>query len=264
MDKEYILVTGGTGNIGGKIVAHLLKKECNVIYTSRSRQHLKELRTLFEGKIEKESDAQGVVLDLCDFESLTNFLKEIKRYKITAFINNAAIDNTDFIKDIKYNSLKRIMDVNCAMPILLMSDLLTNWVEKKVSGKIINISSLLAIFGSPKSALYSASKAAMESFLRNVTTEYAKYGIMSNTIRIANIAGDLINENEKTRIIPYDYYPQENKKNSMQETPSQRLLSVVELINLIDFLLFSEIGYLNGQSINLDGGISIKYPNYSL
>lgn len=262
MHNGYIILTGAAGNIGNKLAYFLLGKGQRLILTSRREEHLQEMREVFSVY---PDTLLTRVLDLSDKHSIESFVESINELPISALINNAATDNIDSLEDLTYENIRDIVNVNYVGTAYLSTVLAQMAASKKRKLNIVNISSLLSIYGASKSAAYSASKAALEAFARNLTVEFADKGIVCNTIRLAGISGDLNLLGSETHVVRYDKQTDiENKKNDINHIPAKRFSTFEEINNVVEFLISDKSQYINGQSINIDGGISIQYPGYSI
>jgi len=262
MLNNYIILTGASGNIGNKLAYFLLNKGYALIITSRNIEHLEEMQNIFQ---EYKNSIVFKELDLADQKSIESFVDSLRGLRIKGLVNNAATDNVDTIERLSYENLQNIININYVGTVYLSKMLVQQSVDKGQSLNIVNISSLLSIFGAKKSAAYSASKAALEAFTRNLTVEYADKGIVCNSIRIAGVAGDLNIYGSKTKVIRYDEkLTIKNKKNDIKQIPTGRFLTFAEINSMVEFLLSDKAMCLNGQSINIDGGTSIKYPGYNI
>ncbi len=262
MNKKYIILTGVAGNVGGQLASFLLERNYRMILTVQKAEHV----PLIADHLKKfENNFQILVLDLNEQESIEDFVEKINDIGISGLINCAACDNIDDITTLSYENMKNIMNVNYLGTAYLTKKLVQKNILAEQPLHIVNISSLLSIYGSHKSAAYSASKAALEAFSRNVVCEFADKGIICNTIRLAGINGDVDIYGSQAEVKGFDKYKvKKNTKNELSSIPNKRLANFMEINKLIEFLLSGKSDYINGQVINIDGGISIKYPGYSI
>ncbi len=259
MDK-YVVVTGATGNIGGKICAALLDKNINVIFTTRDSTLIEVLNDDFKN-VNSCAKFLGMTLDLADEVSAKKFLENTKRYSIVSFISNAAIDNLEFVESINYDMLRLTMKVNFEIPAMIISHLVKRWKRERVDGKIIGISSLCAVMGDEKSSVYAASKAALESYIRCVAVELGKYGISANVLRVSALGAKLIGSSDKSRVIHYSQNFSSVDLCDLRIIPSRHLVNTDALTKMIIHLL-QDNGNITGQTINVDCGLSVVYPKY--
>ena len=115
---------------------------------------------------------------------------------------------------------------------------------KKRSGSIVNISSVVGLIGNPGQANYSAAKAGVIGFTKTCAKEFASRGINVNAIAPGFI------ETEMTEKL--------NTDEILKAIPLGKLGSCSQIANLVSFLVSSNAGgYITGQTISIDGGMSI-------
>lgn len=155
-----ILVTGGSGGIGSKIVD--LFKSNNHEVTAPSR----------------------LELNLSD-----NFELQDAEYDI--IINNAGINPLNYLEESMDNN---VLKINYLAPLKIVTQCLPYMVNKKY-GRILNIGSIWIDSSKPKRSSYSASKSALHSLTKSISCEYAKYNILANTLSPGFIASELTYKN---------------------------------------------------------------------
>jgi 3-oxoacyl-[acyl-carrier protein] reductase len=261
MNEHHVILSGASGNIGGRLAHFLLLNGYNLIVTSKDAKKLSELKTIFS---KFSAQIKFYHLNLEHKASIDNFVKDIENISVTGLINNSATDNMDTISDLSYENMQSIMSVNYLGTAYLSKLMITKNIKTNRPLRIVNMSSLLSIYGAEKSAAYSASKAALEAFSRNIVSEFGHLGIFCNNIRVAGVSGNVNIYNKDKNIVRFDEPIPDNTKNNLNHIPERRFMKFEELSSFINFLLSGKCDYLNGQSMNIDGGISIKYPGYSI
>jgi len=167
IEKKTILITGGTSGVGLALV-DLLSKTNKVYIISRQGalpEHLKQNSSieLFHADLSDKRQLEKVVDDLLRKES-----------SIDVLFNNAAVQHTpEFLEDnFNYDGIQREVDVNftaiCHLTYLLLPALMNS-----SSGKIVNINSGLAIAPKRASAIYCATKSALDSFSKSLSYQLA-------------------------------------------------------------------------------------------
>ncbi len=118
------------------------------------------------------------------------------------------------------------------------------YMLKNKFGRIINITSIAGNAGDAGLSAYSASKGALSSASKAVATEYGRRGITVNCI-----APGLI-ETEAIKIIPNEYI-----KDIKKQIPMRRFGKPDEIASLVAYLASKKSAYINGQIINVNGGL---------
>ena len=115
---------------------------------------------------------------------------------------------------------------------------------KQRAGKIINVASVVGIMGNAGQTNYSASKAGVIGFTKSLAKEVASRGITANAIAPGFI------ESQMTEVLPEDV-----KEKMLAAIPLNRFGKPEEVANVVCFLASAEADYINGQVINIDGGM---------
>lgn len=261
---KTVLITGGTGNFGIRLARHFLQNGWFVLLTSRKEGNAKRAVKILTDETGRDA-IDGLVLDLRDRESIEKLVNTLVRKNIfpNALINNSAVDNVEDISSLSYENLSDIISVNFTGTAWLTKKIIEKWRSARKAGSIINISSLLSVLGSEKSSAYAASKAALESFSRCVAVETGRDDIRINTVRIAGMSGNLIGQHDESRVTDLSY-AEINRKNDFSKVPLRRAGNYGEFCELVLFLASEHSSYITGQAFNVDGGVSISYPGYSL
>src|SRR5690606_5999140 len=195
---------------------------------------------------ESGGEAYGVELDVTSKESVDKMVKDVldKYGRIDILVNNAGISQKITVEDMTLEDMHRIFAVNM-YGLFLCSQAVIKPMKEQKFGRIINISSVSAkrgggIFGG---AHYSASKAAVLGFSKNMAREVAQYGITVNSV-----APGLIN----TEI--WKSLPKEQAQTVIDGIPMGRPGETEEIASTVAFLASEEASYITGEEIDINGG----------
>jgi NAD(P)-dependent dehydrogenase (short-subunit alcohol dehydrogenase family) len=156
-------------------------------------------------------------------------------------INNAGVNP---LKPIDQITDQEVMRVNYTSPFEIIQQCLPYMINKNY-GRIINIGSIWIDIAKPKRAAYSASKSALHSLTKSLTSEYAFNNILTNTISPGFIGTDLTYQNNT----------KEELTILSAQVPVGRLGTTEEIAKLVYFLTV-ENTFITGQNIIIDGGYS--------
>lgn len=175
LNNSHIVITGGASGLGLKLVEQLQANN-KISVIARPSRGLDDIRKRYQNIDIYEAD----LADLVSVELAADAL--VKRgYKIDVLINNAAVQHTPkFIDDdFRYESIKREIDINftsiCALTYLLLPLLL-----KDTPSNIVNINSGLALVPKTSSAIYCATKGALNIFSKSLSHQLEATNISIN------------------------------------------------------------------------------------
>lgn len=191
-------------------------------------------------------EAIGIKVDITSKESVDAMVKTVLDTfgRIDVLVNNAGISQKVTVEDMTLNDMKRIFNVNM-FGLFLCSQAVLEPMKKQKYGRIVNLSSVSGkrgggIFGG---AHYSASKAGVLGFSKNLAREVAADGITVNSV-----CPGLIN----TEI--WKSLPKEQADKIIADIPAGRPGEPQEVADTICFLASKEASYITGEDIDINGG----------
>lgn len=245
LDGKIALVTGSSRGIGRDIAVSLAKHGAYVFLNYNN----------------SEASAVEVQKEINDFHGKCELLKfdvsknqEVKKSferitagfgKLNILINNAGVGKSSLAIRFKEDDYNTILDsnlkghFNCikyALPLLI----------KSTSGNIINMSSVLGITGDIGNSIYSASKAAIIGLTKSIALEYA-----SKNIRVNSIAPGFIRTDMTSNV------SEEVSKIVLSKIPLGYQAEPIEISNCVLFLVSNAAKYITGQTIAVDGGMTM-------
>lgn len=161
--------------------------------------------------------------------------------KFDIVINNAGINPLNGIMNVVGDD---VMRVNYTSPLKIIQCCLPYMVSNNF-GRIVNIGSIWIDVAKSDRLAYSASKSALHSLTKYITAEYAKFGILANTISPGYIATELTYKNNTEQDI----------KSIVNKVPVGRLGTPEEVAKLV-YQMTVENTFISGQNIIIDGGFT--------
>ncbi|HZH61479.1 MAG TPA: 3-oxoacyl-ACP reductase family protein [Metabacillus sp.] len=244
--KDRVAIVTGSGSkkgIGRTIALSLANQGAAVVVADLN---LEGIDDTVNAITEAGGKALGVELNVTNKESVDAMVdKVLTNYgKIDILVNNAGISQKVTVQDMTLEDMTRIFNVNM-YGLFLCTQAVLDTMKKQKFGRIINLSSVSAkrgggVFGG---AHYSASKAAVLGFSKNLAREVAVDGITVNSV-----APGLVN----TEI--WKSLPEEDAKKVIDSIPMGRPGEVSEIASAIAFLASEEASYITGEEIDINGG----------
>ncbi|RZL14299.1 MAG: SDR family oxidoreductase [Pedobacter sp.] len=212
---------------------------CLILHASRE-EHVTELR---EGNY-------VLAADLSDPDALKDFCKRLKAEHgddLYAVINNAGVAIDKPLIYQPERDIDHMMQVNLKAPIIITKAVIKLFGAKG-KGVIINVSSCVATTGNAYQSVYAATKAGLISFSRSMAKEVSLI-YEGSQIRVLSIAPGFI-ETAMTAAIP-----DKEKVKYLEMIPSGRFGKPEDIAETVAFLLSERSAYINGSSIDINGGL---------
>ncbi|WP_422116116.1 SDR family NAD(P)-dependent oxidoreductase [Brachybacterium sp. UNK5269] len=246
--QRTAIVTGAGGErgIGRKVVRKLLSQGWSVVAADIDGAAVES----FAAELIAEGGASviGVGVDISDQAAVDAAFARIDEEMppIAALVNLAGIPSPHSIFELTPDVWDRVMDVNGKGTLLMMQAAAKRMIEGGFGGRIVNTSSITALDGGGTFSKigYAAAKAAVQGLTRGAARELGKYGITANVILPGPIDTDIMGGT----------LTDERKAGMSANIPLERVGQPEEVAGLISFLVSEDSSYVNGTSINVDGG----------
>ena len=240
-DRKRALVTGGSGDIGGAVCRRLAADGCHVIVHANG--NLARAQAVVGEIVEAGGSAQAVAFDVADGEATNTAIGALLADgPVQVLVNNAGVHDDAPLAGMSDAQWRRVIDVSLhgffhiTRPLLLPMAR-TRW------GRIVSVSSVAAVLGNRGQVNYAAAKSALHGASKSLAREMGSRGITVNVVAPGVIAGRMADA----------AFPPEVVK---QMVPAGRAGTPDEVAALVGFLCSDSAGYVNGQVIGVDGGMS--------
>tara|TARA_Y100000590_G_scaffold85510_1_gene95643 strand:- start:3917 stop:4696 length:780 start_codon:yes stop_codon:yes gene_type:complete len=183
LSDQVALVTGASSGLGYRFAKVLAKCGAKVAISARRVEKLEELATEIRGD---GGICESIPVDMVDRESIRKAVQmtEDSLGTINTLINNAGIPDAQWAIKQSDELVDNVIDTNLVGPYLLSNEVARRLIDKKLPGRMVNISSMAAFNTTPQSAasLYSITKASVVRLTEALATEWARYNINVNCI----------------------------------------------------------------------------------
>ncbi len=244
LEGKVAVVTGGNSGIGHASAKKFKEEGATVIITGRSEEKVSAAAN--------ELGVQGVVANVKDLNALDSLVHKVKHEhgQVDILFVNAGIFAPAPVGQITEEMFDHQMGINFKGAVFTVEKFLP---ILKDGGSIINLSSVNAYTGMPNTAIYAASKAAMNSYTRTAATELAPRKIRINSVNPGPVY---------TPIFGKTGMPEEQLNGfaeAMQNrVPLKRFGQPEDIANLVGFLASDEASFITGAEYNIDGGINVN------
>jgi NAD(P)-dependent dehydrogenase (short-subunit alcohol dehydrogenase family) len=247
LEGKVAVVVGGTSGIGRTIALGLADAGADVIPASRREQKVKETAQDIENKGRRSLVLAVDATRRNEVEALTE--KVVERFgRIDILVNSAGAIWVGPFEEMPDEEYDKVMDA-CLRATVLTCQIIGRVMIQQRSGKIINISSMAALWGQPEILPYCASKGGVVQFSRGLAVEWAKYNIQVNDIApglfVTPLTEDIFTEPVMNRRLK-------------EKTPMGRLGELEDLQGAAIFLASPASNFITGETIRVDGGLFIN------
>ncbi|MDG2002173.1 MAG: SDR family NAD(P)-dependent oxidoreductase [Novosphingobium sp.] len=242
MQGKVAIVTGAAGGIGEAVVRCLGAKGVKVIGTGRTASKLEVLKTALGDKMEFDYVACDVTSDDAPEKIVNAAIEKFGRLDI--LVNNAGSFNFGPVHETDDAMLDEVLTISLRAPFRLCREALKH-IGK--GGSFIFIGSTWGIYGTPGGGAYSVVKSGQIGLTQTMAAEYGATGIRSNYV-----APSVVRTEMTDAFWDLDFF----KRTNHELTPIDREATTDDVGYMVAFLCSDEAGFVNGQTIGVDGGIS--------
>lgn len=252
MTNKIAIVTGGSRGLGKDMALRFAEKGTDVILTYHTKQdEAKEVSVQIESMGQKSAVLQ---LDMSDFKSLDGFIQQLSDVlkdkwntdKFDFLINNAGIGATIPFTQVTEEDFDRFLNIHYKGVYFLTQKALPLMND---GGRIVNLSSGTTRFCVPGYSVYASMKGAMETLTRYLAKELGPRGINVNIVAPGPIETDFNNAGIRNN-------PQ-MKSNLANMTALGRVGEAEDIGGVVAFLCSDDARWINGQRIEVSGGINL-------
>lgn len=246
---KVALVTGGTHGIGMAIAKTLGSAGAKIVVNDISDEKLAECKDEYK---KTGLDVYTLNFDVTSEEAVDNGISEVEKNvgPIDILVNNAGIIKRIPILDMPVADYKQVIDIDLVAPLIVAKRIAPGMIERR-SGKIINMCSMMSVYGRNSVSAYASAKGGLKLLTANMTCEWAKYNVQINGIGPGYIA------TAQTAPIREGGHPFNDLV--MTRTPAGRWGEPEDVGNAALFLASKASNFVNGHVLYVDGGILANF-----
>ncbi len=242
------MVTGGNGGIGLGMARGLAQAGARVLVAARDEQ---KGRAAVDELCGLGAEARFYAVDVTDEASVNAMAWAAKDAfgRIDILVNNAGMNVRRKPQDYSLDEWRRILDTNLTS-LFLCSNAVYPYLKQAGGGKIINVASMISLFGAPFAGPYGASKGGVVQYTRGLATAWAQDNVQVNAVLPGWIDTDLTRATR--REVPGFH------ERIVGRTPADRWGDPSDLAGIAVFLASTASDFVTGAAIPVDGGFSIQ------
>jgi 3-oxoacyl-[acyl-carrier protein] reductase len=229
--SKVVIITGSSKGLGAFLAKHYLEKGYIVAGCSRSEATI------------QDKNYRHFILDVSDEKAVVAMVRGVKKEfgRIDVLLNNAGVASMNHFLTTSLASVKKVFETNVFGSFLFARECAKSMMKNK-SGVIVNYSTVAVPLALEGEAIYSASKAALESLTKTTAKELGIHNIRVNSVGPTPVATDLIKA-----------VPKEKIDELIAKQTIHRLGLPQDVANVIDFFIDAKSEFITGQTIYLGG-----------
>jgi 3-oxoacyl-[acyl-carrier protein] reductase len=243
--RRVVLVTGASRGIGRAIAERFAREGSLVIINYVQSQSAAE--EVLASIRKDDGQAELARFDVTNGAAVNAAVQQIveRHGRIDVVVNNAGLAIDNLLLRLKEEEWEQVMDVNLK-GVFLCTKAAARPMLRQRSGRIINLTSVVAQTGNPGQAAYTAAKAGVIGFTKTMAKELASRSVTVNAVAPGFIETDMTGS-----------LPEEVKSGYLSLIPAGRWGSAAEVAEVVAFLASPLAGYITGQVININGGMYV-------
>ncbi|HBC27158.1 MAG TPA: 3-oxoacyl-[acyl-carrier-protein] reductase [Ruminococcaceae bacterium] len=239
------IVTGGGRGIGRAVCLEFARRGANLVVNyagnaEAAEQTARDCRDLGVQAVTVRADVS------VSAECAAIFDKAKETFgRVDILVNNAGITRDGLIARMSEEDFDAVLDTNLKGAFLCMK-LAARLMMKQRSGRIISVSSVVALRGNPGQANYAASKAGLIGMTKSLAKELAARNVTVNAVAPGMIRTDMTNS-----------LPDRAKQAILDSIPLARLGTPEDVAKAVAFFAGDDADYITGQVLRVDGGMAM-------
>lgn len=237
---EIALVTGASRGIGQAIAIALGQAGAKVFGTATTADGAEKIDQCFT---DHHLSGKGKVLDLAVPTSIETLVASLEKEMPTILVNNAAVTRDNLLLRMSPEEWETVINTNLT-GVYRLTKACLRAMTKARRGRIITITSVVALTGNAGQANYAAAKAGVIAFSKSLAREIGSRGITVNTISPGFIETDMTKD-----------LPESHRTQLLQQIPLNRAGTPDDIAAAVVFLASPAAAYITGETLHVNGGM---------
>ena len=244
LDNKVVAITGSARGIGFSIAEAFGEHKANVMIIDLAQDAVDAAVKALKDKGYQASGYVGNVTDSAGMEAL--FAEIVKDHgALDVLINNAGVTRDNLMIRMKEEDWRLVLDINLTGSFICTQKAFKHMMKAR-SGSIVNIASVIGLMGNAGQANYAASKGGLIALTKASAKEFAARGVRVNAVAPGFI------ETEMTAVLPENVVAEYAKA-----IPLAKMGKPADVAKACLFLASDESSYITGQTIAVDGGLTM-------
>lgn len=235
MNARSVLITGGNRGIGRAIAEAFIANGDNVAVTTRNG--------------DAPEGALGVAADVTDSASVDSAFTQVEEAHgpVDILVANAGITRDTLLMRMSEEDFTDVLDTNLTGAFRVLKRASKGMIRMK-KGRVVLISSVVGLYGSPGQINYASSKSGLIGMARSLTRELGGRGITANVVAPGFVRSDMTDALDEATQAKY-----------LQNIPTGRFAEAEEVAAVVRWLASAEASYISGAVIPVDGGLGMGH-----
>lgn len=235
MNARSVLITGGNRGIGRAIAEAFIANGDNVAVTTRNG--------------DAPEGALGVAADVTDSASVDSAFTQVEEAHgpVDILVANAGITRDTLLMRMSEEDFTDVLDTNLTGAFRVLKRASKGMIRMK-KGRVVLISSVVGLYGSPGQINYASSKSGLIGMARSLTRELGGRGITANVVAPGFVRSDMTDALDEATQAKY-----------LQNIPTGRFAEAEEVASVVRWLASAEASYISGAVIPVDGGLGMGH-----
>jgi NAD(P)-dependent dehydrogenase (short-subunit alcohol dehydrogenase family) len=250
-ENRVVVITGGAKGIGRAAAQRFAREGAKVAILDIDLAAAEETARAIAG--------MGLICNVSDRESVRTAIHDVLTAwgRIDVLFANAGIYRGGPLTELALEQWQLVLDVNLTGVMLSCQAVAPTMIAQE-SGSIVVMSSMAAKTSWSETAAYSAAKTGAIGLVRSIARELGPHNINCNAVCLGHADTEMLRDVDRRVCVTEGWEQGAYLKQLRDDNPMQRLCNLEEVAGLVAYLASDEARYINGQAIEIDGGLVLS------